>query len=279
MYAWVNGHIGPSSLASVNIYDLGLLRGYAAFDYLRIYDGTPFRLQDHLDRLRRSCEELGLILPLTDADFVQAIRDLMSKSGLSNAAVRIVVTGGVAEDAITPGEPTVLIMLEKEPDHPQWMYERGVKLITHGFQRESASIKSTNYVTAIRLRKLLASAQADDILYCHDGLVLELTRNNFFCFFKNHLVTPGEHVLKGITRQVILELARERFELEERQVRLADALRADEAFLCGTGKQIMPVVAIDGELIGEGLVGERTRWLMSQYELLIRGHVMAPRGS
>lgn len=266
MYCFKNGDIVPYEDAVVHVSDLGLLRSYAAFDYLRTYDGRPFRLNDHLKRFRNSARGLKLQLNYSDEAIGDIIVDLLGRSGLPEAGFRLVITGGNSPDSITTVEPNFLITTEKLPQYPPVYWERGVKLITNEYMRDVPDVKSTGYLNAIKLMPLVRQQAAHDILYCHDGKVLELTRDNFFLFKGGVLVTPRENILLGITRMVLLELCRGVIPVEERVVRTSELGQASEAFLSGTTKGVMPVVRVDDTVIGDGKVGPNTRRLMDIFK-------------
>jgi D-alanine transaminase/branched-chain amino acid aminotransferase len=260
-----NGEIIPCEDAVVHASDLGLLRSYAAFDYLRTYNGRPFRLEDYLSRFRNSADELMLALDYTDRQIQDIIEELLRRGGLAEAGVRLVITGGNSPDSMTPVEPNFFILVEPVPKYPREYYEKGVKLITSDYLRDVPTIKSTGYLNAIKLMPFVKQHGALDVLYCHNGEVLELTRNNIFLFEGNTLVTPRDNVLKGITRKVLLELCRGEFAIEERRVRTAELSRTTEAFLSGTTKGVMPVVQIDDAVIGDGVPGAHTRRVMELF--------------
>lgn len=259
MFCFRNGAIVPLEDATIHVSDIGLLRSYAAFDYVRTYNGRPFRLPDHLARFRRSAESLGLALDYTDGQISDTIDELLARSNLAEAGVRLVITGGNSPDSMTPADPNFFIVVEEVPRYPAVYHEKGVKLITNDYLRDLPAVKSTGYLNAIKLLPLVKQHGALDVLYCHDGNVLELTRNNIFIFMGETLVTPRDNILRGITRKVLLELCRGVFPIEERVVRIAELARADEAFLSGTTKGVMPVVRVDETVIGDGSVGTNTR--------------------
>jgi len=261
-----NGEIVPYEDVVVHVSDLGLLRSYAAFDYLRTYNGRPFRLKDHLTRFRNSAQALNLGLDYTDDDIAGIIVDLLERSGLPEAAVRLVITGGNSPDSLTSVSPNFLITIEKLPQYSDEYWEKGVKLITSEYLRDVPDVKSTGYLNAIKLLPLVRKHGAHDMLYCHDGNVLELTRDNFFLFKGNTLVTPKDNILLGITRMVVLELSKDLFPVEERTVKTSELGQATEAFLCGTTKGVMPVVNLDDTVVGDGTVGTNTRELMRVFK-------------
>lgn len=271
MYCFKNGKIIPYEDAVVHISDLGLLRSYAAFDYCRTYNGRPFRLKDHLARFRNSARGLMLPLNYTDEEIGETIVELLKKSNLPEAGFRLVITGGNSPDGMTTVEPNFFITVEKLPEYPADNWEKGIKLITSEYLRDVPAVKSTGYLNAIRLMPLVERYAAHDMLYCHDGQVLELTRDNFFLFKENTLVTPKQNILFGITRMVVLEICRGVFPIEERAVSTAELGQATEAFLTGTTKGVMPVVQLDDTVIGDGTVGANTRKLTDLFRKYAEG--------
>jgi branched-chain amino acid aminotransferase len=265
MYCFRNGEIVPSEDAVVHASDLGLLRSYAAFDYLRTYNGRPFRLADHLARFRNSADGLKLPLEYPDGEIASIIDELLDKSGLPDACVRLVITGGNSPDSMTVVKPNFFILIEEVPRYEPECWDDGVKLVTSEYLRDVPTLKSTGYLNAIKLMPLVKQHKAHDLLYCHDGKVLELARNNIFLFMGNTLVTPAEKILYGITRKVLLELCDGVFPIEERNVPISDLGRCAEAFLCGTTKGVMPVVRVDDTIIGDGKVGANTRKVMELF--------------
>jgi branched-subunit amino acid aminotransferase/4-amino-4-deoxychorismate lyase len=127
-----------------------------------------------------------------------------------------------------------------------------------------AEIKTTNYSEALRLRQKVKQQQANDILYHHNGHILELTRSNFFIVKGQTVITASDHVLKGITRRTVLDLAAPVYTVEERPVAWHELAEADEAFLTGTNKRLVPVTKVDDQQIGNGKPGKVTLHL---YEL------------
>ncbi|HEX5131925.1 MAG TPA: aminotransferase class IV [Candidatus Krumholzibacteria bacterium] len=272
MYCFKNGDIIPCEQAVVHVSDLGLLRSYAAFDYLRTYGGRPFHLAQHLQRFRNSAAGLGLSIAYSDAEITAIIGELLEKSGLPEAAFRLVITGGNSPDSMTIVQPNFFITTEKLPHYGPEYFEKGVKLITNEYLRDVPELKSTGYLNAIKLAPLVRQHGAHDMLYCHDGQVLELTRNNMFFFMGGTLVTPRDNILPGVTRGVVLDLCRGVFPIEERAVGVDEIARASEAFLTGTTKGVMPVVQIDDTIIGDGTVGPNTRRLMDLFRTHTHHH-------
>jgi len=266
LFCFINGDIVPSKKAVISIYDLGLLRGYAAFDYLRTYNGIPFRLEDHLKRFRHSAGEFNLALNYTDRKIAGIIKKLMELSAIQNAGIRLILTGGFTTDSITMVDPNFIISIEKLPESNPGIYTKGIKLITYDYQRLFPESKTTEYKIAIKLQKLRESENAYDILYVHNGVVLETTRSNIFILNGNQLITPKDGVLPGITRKTVIELAQGHFEVLEKTVTLTDLLKADEVFISGSTKMIIPVTKINSHKIRAGIPGPKTGFLLELFK-------------
>ena len=266
---WVHPHE-----AVISINDVAVLRGYSAFEALRTYNRRPFHLDKHLTRLYRSAELIELEVPWSRESLAAIIREVIERNTYKHAAIRILVTGGESEDSILPtGKPTLAVLITALGERDLERFAQGYKLITTRLQRTEPDAKTTNYLVAIRALKEAARRNASDALYVDEqGHVLEATRSNFFIFRGDTLITPGAGVLKGITRNVVLDLAMERFPIEERPILLDELALADEAFITSSSKEIMPVVQIDELKIGKGLPGRRTYELEQRFiEMIEQG--------
>jgi branched-chain amino acid aminotransferase len=263
---FIDGRIVRGEEACIPVDDLALQRGYAVFDFARTYHGKLFHFRDHLARLRRSAAALHLVLPYSNDELVATAATLVDRLGEREAGIRMILTGGSAHAANLLEHPRLVMIAEELPRLPAGVYEGGVKLITYEFERDLPYVKTTNYMTGFRLIPVRVEKGAFEVLYTWRGLVLECTRDNFFVFRGDVLVTPKNYVLQGITRQVILSLASPHFRAEERDVQIEELDSVDEAFLSSTSKQIVPVVQIDERRIGLGTVGERTRKIMRLFD-------------
>ena len=266
---WVHPHE-----ATISINDVAVLRGYSAFEALRTYNQRPFHLDEHLTRLYRSAELIELEIPWTREYIAAIINEVIRRNNYKHAAIRILVTGGESEDSILPiGKPLLAVLISQLPERDMQRFAQGYKLITTAFQRTAPEAKTTNYLVAIRALKEAARRNATDALFVNkQDHVLEATRSNFFIFRGDTLVTPGKGILMGITRNVVLKLARGRFHIEERPILLEELAQADEAFITSSSKEIMPVVQIDDVTIGKGESGPLTYELEQRFiDLVERG--------
>src|SRR5579883_332879 len=260
--------------ATISIHDIAVLRGYSVFEALRTYDRRPFHLKDHLERLYRSAAVIDLEIPYTREEIADVVREVVARNAYRHASVRLLVTGGESEDGvIAVGRPRLIVMISPLGERDMQRFARGYFLITTRLQRESPEAKTSNYTAAVRALKQAARRGADDALFVSaQGHVQEATRSNFFIFRGDTLVTPREEILLGITRNVVLELARGRFPIEERPILLEELAQADEAFVTSSSKEIVPVVRIDEQVIGNGVPGPRTTELEQRFiEMVERG--------
>jgi branched-chain amino acid aminotransferase len=264
LISYVNGKYLPFDQASLPLNDLGIVRGYGVFDYLRTYNRVPFRLREHVQRLQKSAELIGLSLPWSAEEIEEITQETLRRNNLPEASIRLVVTGGSSADFITPPEqPSLVVIVTPVAQYPVEYYEKGVKVVTVPIERFIPNAKTLNYISAIMALQQAKRAHAIDALYVNQqSHVLEGTTTNFFVFRESQLITPKENILNGITRNVVLELAKNQFEIVEQPISYSDLNSCDEAFITSSTKEIMPVVQIDDLQISNGKPGEKTQLLM-----------------
>lgn len=274
--AWwyIGGRWVHPNEAAISISDIAVLRGYSVFESLRTYNRRPFYLDEHLTRLYRSAILIEIEIPWSSEQIAGIVREIIARNVYRHAAIRLLITGGESEDGILPsGNPTLAVLITQLGERDMEIFAKGCRLITSRLQRVSPEAKTANYVAAVRALKEATRRGAADALFINaQGHVLEATRSNFFIFRGDILVTPHSGILMGITRNVVLELARDGFAVEERPLLLEELALADEAFITSSSKEITPVVQIDDLVIGGGKPGTRT------YELEHRFIEMVERG-
>lgn len=270
-YCFLNGKIIPESEAHISVYDIGFLRGYGVFDFLRTYNGKPFLLDKHLERLEESSYKMGIKLPYDRNKIEKIVKDLIIRNNKGESSIRVVVTGGVSLEGVYPGEnPTFLILTKDLKTISNKVYEKGVKLITDEYQRSLPEIKHLNYSNLIRQREKLNKTNSFNILYVNDGYVLESAIFNFFIVKDGIAATPVENVLRGTTRNLIIKLAKSKYRFEERRVPVEEVYAADEAFITGTSQGIIPIVNINEKKVARGKPGPITKNLIYILDKYIR---------
>jgi len=267
----VDGDLVPADEATVSVDDRGFRYGDAAFETLRAYSGTIFAWDAHLERLERTCEALSLEHGLAAADLRNRIDETLAANDLADAYVRLSITRGVQPGKLTPQpavDPTVVVYAKPLPrgglaGKRVWNEPATVETVaTRRIPDEAipAAAKTHNYLNGILARAEL-DADADEALMCDlEGTVAEGATSNLWFVRDGDLYTPTTDgpVLPGITREVVLEIARDAgIAVSEGRYEPADVLEADEAFLTNRTWELRPIATLDGHAIGGGPVTER----------------------
>jgi branched-chain amino acid aminotransferase len=276
---YVDGQFVPASEAVIPVDDLAIMRGFGVFDLLRTLDGKPLFLEEHVKRLQASAGQIGMQLPWTSQKLIDVVMQTLQRNTFEESNIRIVVTGGSSPDFITPqGKPRLLVLVTRAPELPQWWYTKGVKIITFVSERNIPGAKSIDYVTATIALRQARDQNAIEALYVdRNGCVREGTTSNLFAFYADTLVTPASGILSGITRKAVLDLAPKMVCVDLRDLHRNDLLTADEVFITGTNKMIVPVVQIDDTTIGDGRPGRHTQELMKALKKRIDSYSQSKR--
>jgi branched-chain amino acid aminotransferase len=273
MKIYIDGQLYEREEARISVFDHGLLYGDGVFEGLRVYRRRVFRLDAHLARLFASAQAIGLTIPMDGTALADAVRDTVRANGQENAYIRLVVTRGdgpLGLDPTTCERPRVIIIVADIAVYPAALYDAGVSVITAATRQVPAAsvdprIKSLNYLKNVLARlEAHAAGAAEALMLNTEGFVAECTADNVFAVHAGLVRTPPatEGALDGITRAVVRELV-EVSALQWREERLTryDLFTADECFLSGTGAELVPVVSLDGRVIGDGHPGPVTRQL------------------
>ena len=282
MKVYLNGKFVDQSKATVSVFDHGLLYGDGVFEGIRSYDGLIFKLREHIDRLFESAHTIMLTVPMSAAELVEVVKQSLRINKLHDAYIRLVVTRGEGDLGLDPRkctQPTVFVIADKIELYPKKLYEQGLELITVATQRNvpealNPQIKSLNYLNNILAKiEAITAGYEEAIMLSHSGYVTECTGENIFLVKGKKLLTPPPYigVLRGITRQTVMELGtRQRLDVREDLLTRHDLFNADEVFLTGTAAEIVPVVKIDGRVIGSGKPGPVTKKLQQGFRQLTK---------
>lgn len=277
---YLNGDLVPGSQARLSPFNYGFLLGYGAFETMRSYGGTIFRLDRHLARLHLTAEMLGISDKLSTFDLEKACHDVIRANKLTEARVRLTVTAGegdIVPNLDTCSNVTVFVVARKLVPRPPESYERGYKAILSSHRRNSHSplskLKSTSYLENLLARQEARTAGVDDVILLNErGFLAEGGVSNIFLMSCQMLITPSieSGVLPGITREAVLELAKSMGIMTvDKQVELGELLTAAEAFLTSSTIEVMPLTRLDNKPIGSGKPGPVTLKLMSSYRELV----------
>jgi len=277
---YFNGHLVPRAEAKLSPFDHGFLYGYGLFETMRAYEGHIFRLDRHLTRLRCSAESLGLRAKLDAFDLENACVETLQANKLNDARVRLTITAGEGDmtpDLNTCSNLTVLVAARNFVPLPPERYEQGFKAALSFLRRDSQSplsrLKCTCYASNILARMEAKAAGCDEAIMLNElGYIAEGSTSNIFLVSGGELSTPSleSGILPGITREAVLEIARDsNIKTVERQVELGELSRAEEAFVTNSIIEVMSLTRFNGEPIGTGKPGKLTRNLMAAYKELV----------
>lgn len=266
-YAYGDGKIIKTDKPQVYLNDIGFLRGFAAFDFFRVYNKTPFEYTLHYKRLVASAKQIGIKVPVSQKQLRAIVDQLIEKNKVTNAHVRVIVTGGAAKEGLIPTKPRLYVIFEAfKPMAPRF-FKQGATLITFEHLRPFATAKTTAYLQAVQLQKLKKQKGAVEVLYTYKGNVLEATTSNIFVVKNKTLITPKEDILEGITRKTVIRLAKEAgYTVKEQKVSVTALLNADEVFLTATNKKVLPITHVDEKQIADGQTGTVSRELLGLFE-------------
>ena len=282
MKIFIDGKYFDEKNAKISVFDHGLLYGDGVFEGIRAYNGRVFKLKEHIDRLFCSAKAILLTIPLSPAQMTKAVVDTCRKNNLHDCYIRLVVTRGVGTLGLNPNRcknSSVIIIADKIQVYPPAMYQRGMDIVTVATTRNlhsavNPAIKSLNYLNNILAKIEANNAGVEEaVMLNSQGFVAECTADNIFIVKGNQLLTPplSAGALYGITRGVVMEMARESsMDVSEPNLTRYDLFNADECFLTGTGAELIPVVKIDGRVIGTGKPGPVTKDLVNRYHALTK---------
>lgn len=281
MKIYLNGKFVKKEDAKVSVFDHGLLYGDGCFEGIRSYGKVVFRLKDHIDRLYETAHTMMINIPLTRKQMMDAVVETLKANKLSDAYIRLVVTRGEGDLGLDPrkcyGKPSIIIIADKISLYPAELYQKGMDIITvptvkNHNEAINPMLKSLNYLNNI-LAKIEAvnSGYSEAIMMDSQGYVCECTGDNIFIIKNGVLSTPRQGRLKGITREAVLDIAKAmKVPTEETLITRHEVFIADECFLTGTGAEIIPVIKVDGRVIGTGKPGPLTKKILDSFHKLTK---------
>lgn len=274
MWIFLNDRFVRKEEAVVSVFDHGFLYGDGVYETIRSYGSRIFMRDQHLARLRRSAEAIGLSVPIPEKDWPALLHEAMDRNGVGNdrvdAYLRITISRGEGEIGLDPSlcpHPTTVIMAKALLPSPRQLYQNGVSLIIARTRRNlpaalSPHIKATNFLNNILAKhEAIAAGAFDAVLLNWRDELTECTVSNLFFVRQSRLLTPAIDcgILAGITRDVVLLLAREEgIVTEEGHFSVETLSESSECFLTNTSMEIMPVTSLNGRPVGEGRPGPLT---------------------
>jgi branched-chain amino acid aminotransferase len=281
-WVYIDGKVRPAHEATVPIYDRGFLYGDSVFETLRTYEGKAHALDAHLNRLEASAEQIHMTLGHTQEEIRHGLNELLGRRGHDESYLRIIVTRGDGEFGLAPdlARDQRLVILERPlPRVEPKFWHEGVAAITvsePGHRGGQAAAKTGNYLTNLLALNQARRAGAHEALrFDATNQLTEGSTSNVFLVREGQLYTPHVQagVLPGITRQTLIQLAREmRLPITECPIPKSWVVEADEIMLSSTLRELVAVVTLDGQRIGDGTPGPLCQALHQAYREHCRGH-------
>jgi branched-chain amino acid aminotransferase len=291
MWIYLNNTFVKDEEAVISVFDHGFLYGDGVYETLRSYGSRIFMRDQHLSRLFRSAEAIGLMIPIPMKNWEGILREAMRRNNvgtdLRDAYLRITVSRGAGDIGLDPAlcvSPTVVVMAKPLMPPASHLYETGVNVIIASTKRNLPSalppqIKTINFLNNILAkREAIAVGAFDSLLLNWEQHLTEGTISNVFLVTNGTLQTPALEcgLLDGITRGIVIQLARElEISVEEGRYTVDQLYRADECFLTNTSMEIMPVASVDRRPVGDGKPGPLTLKLREQFRA-VRGRLENP---
>ena len=277
MKVYIDGQFFDEADAKISVFDHGLLYGDGVFEGIRMYHNRIFKLREHIERLYWSAKALLLEIPISQEEMMKVCVDTCRANGLRDGYIRLIVTRGKGTLGLDPRrcpKPSIVCIASTIQLYPEKYYDEGLNIVTVPTTRNlvnsvNPAIKSLNYLNNIlaRIEANLAGVE-EAIMLNTDGFVAECTGDNIFLLHKGRLLTPplSAGALYGITRGTVLDCAKELgLPWAEPNLTRYDVYIADEMFLTGTAAEMVPVVRVDGRVIGTGKPGPVTKQLIAAF--------------
>ncbi len=281
MIVFINGKYPEEQNASLPIWDAGFLYGEGIFTTLRVNKGLVFDLPGHFQRLKQQAQQLEIPFAYSQNDIQKIITRLVKSNELQPVSSRLRITltrGGHSANSmpiipVSNQQGTFLLTLSALPEGFDQNLSLGVKVITLGpqFARHCMPhLKSLNFLPSLMaLRQAHHQNCTEAIMHNHQGIITEAAMSTVFIGRAGTLETPlcDGNILAGCTRKIILNLAEKKgLKFIEKDLFMADLMTADEVFLCNSIKQVVPVISIDAQVVGDGTPGPLTRQIRNLYQ-------------
>lgn len=275
---WLNGQISPLESATTSVADHAHLYGDGIFEGIRFYDRKVFKLDEHLERLYHGINFLHYEMPYSIAELKAIVVDLCKQADLPDGYIRLNVTRGTGlglDPKNIDRRANVMVMASTLALYPPEAFETGLEVVTCSYRvihpdSLDPRLKCIGRYASNIMAKMEANRRGagEGLMLNHQGEVAECTGDNIFLIFGKTIKTPdpASGILKGITRDTVIDLARSAgYVVEETRLTPFDVVSADEAFLTGTAAEVIPMVKLDEREIGTGKPGEVTKHVMQLF--------------
>lgn len=267
---FLNGTFVPDEALLISPRDLGFSRGYAVHDFIVTYNNKPFKLAEHIERLFRSAEIIGLQIPWSKTQIREWVMQTLEKNDKdAEKTIKIFLSGGISNSMRQAKTPTIAIMISPRMFKPTSDYENGIQVKAVLYQRPYPEAKTNFYIEGVKQISLAENNDIAEILYFDNKQVFEGAGSNIFAVIDNKLVTTKSNIVEGITRNTLLEILQLSIPIAVDDFTFGQLENATEVFLTGSNSEVRGVVEINGRPVGDGNVGEITKEVIRQYRAYI----------
>ncbi|VAW50788.1 D-alanine aminotransferase [hydrothermal vent metagenome] len=275
---YLNGQYKPVEEATVSVMDRGFLFGDGVYEIIPVFGNNMLRIDEHLSRLQNSLNRISLPNPHSTEQWLDIFSDLLKKNPVENSdnsrAVYLQVSRGVypKRDLVIKPEysPTIFSMVLQITPPDIERVSAGISVITiDDFRWGACDIKSTSLVANVMLKQQAVTAEVDDAILIKNNIISEGTASNVFLVKNDVLITPptGHELLTGITRELVIEIAKNNTILvEEREIKEAELYNADEIWMTSSTREIAPVIRLNDKLVGSGSAGKMWKRIVDLYQ-------------
>lgn len=273
---YLNGWIGTFEEAFVSVNDRGYIFGDGIYEVIKAYNGKMFTLEEHLQRLEASLAAVEITSPYSKEEIAKISTDLLEKSGIKEALIYIQISRGIAprNHIYEPDlKPSLLITIRHIPTKVTKLYEEGAFIVSKAeFRWQLCNIKSISLQASVLAKNAAHKVGAQEVVFfLPNKTVTECGASNIFMIKNNSIYThpANNRILAGITRQQVLEIAKKiNLNIRIEPFSLDELYSADEVFITGTGCEILPIIKVDNNFIGNKKPGEITKQLIAQFNAL-----------
>jgi 4-amino-4-deoxychorismate lyase len=270
MLIYLNGQFISKEDARISPFDHGFLYGIGLFETFRVYDGHPFLLDDHLERLNHGLDELYIKHHFTRDEVNKILQELLEVNQLTNAYIRLNVSAGMGEVGLQVEpylEPNLIIFPKPLPPPGELNEKKAVLLkVKRNSPEGQERLKSHHFLNNVLAKREIGNQpEVEGIFLNEQGFLAEGVVSNLFWIKGNVLYTPAVHtgILNGITRQFVIELARTaNLCIEVGLYSIEQALEADELFVTNSIQEIVPITCFEGQ----HLPGKKGQWVQQLHK-------------
>jgi len=265
--SYINGKYLNEDESYIGITDIGFIRGYGVFDFVRTYNKKPFLFIEHITRLFGSAKQVNIQHSLDFQQITEIVNKLINMNEFDEYTFRIILTAGFSPDGMKVDDSkfNLYVIARKLVAPANELYENGVKLIQDNYLRDFPTVKSLNYLNLMSKRGLLLNSGAFTLLYTFNEKVLEAAISNVFIIKNDTVITPKDNILIGTTRNLTIKLIQDKYKIEERDISINELNNADEVFITGTTQGVLPVAKVDEKVYSNGKPGTIIKNIINIY--------------